>query len=128
MKERANWDSPALPLGKGLTTEKPFAIVSVGRRVIVKGIDTAKRNRHYHCLEYDRDQNGEIFLIACGTERCEPGVRYGPDLREGYHLHMVLSGKGTLYVRNHTFYPRFGQFFLLKDHESVEYAADVSDP
>ena len=94
----------------------------------MKGIDTAKRNRHYHCLEYDRDQNGEIFLIACGTERCEPGVRYGPDLREGYHLHMVLSGKGTLHVGSHTFYPRFGQLFLLKDRETVEYAADVSDP
>ena len=94
----------------------------------MKGIDTAKRNRHYHCLEYDRDQNGGIFLIACGTERCEPGVRYGPDLREGYHLHMVLSGKGTLYAGNHTFYPRFGQFFLLKDHETVEYVADASDP
>ena len=59
----------------------------------MKGVDTAKRNRHYHCLEYDYDRREEIFLIACGAERCEPGVRYGPDVREGYHLHMVLSAE-----------------------------------
>ena len=94
----------------------------------MKGVDTAKRNRHYHCLEYDRDRDGDLFLISCGTERCDPGVRYGPDLRYGYHLHMVLSGKGVLRVGNRTFSPRFGQFFLLKDREVVEYAADTEDP
>ena len=94
----------------------------------MKGIDSAKRNRHYHCLEYDDNRDGAIFLIACGTERCDPGVRYGPDVRRGYHLHMVLSGTGTLYVENQTFHPRFGQFFLLKDQETAEYAADSSDP
>lgn len=94
----------------------------------MKGVDTAKRNRHYHCLEYDRDRSGEIFLISCGTERCDSGVRYGPDLRYGYHLHMVLSGRGVLRVGNRVFSPRFGQFFLLKDGETFEYTADVDDP
>ena len=94
----------------------------------MKGVDTAKRNRHYHCLEYDYDRSEEIFLIACGTERCEPGVHYGPDVREGYHLHMVLSGTGALYAGNRTFHPRFGELFLLKDKEISEYVADVSDP
>ena len=94
----------------------------------MKGVDTAKRNRHYHCLEYDYNRSEGIFLISCGAERCEPGVRYGPDVREGYHLHMVLSGAGTLYAGNRTFHPRFGELFLLKDQESAEYVADVSDP
>ncbi|MBQ9492740.1 MAG: AraC family transcriptional regulator [Oscillibacter sp.] len=94
----------------------------------MKGVDTAERNRHYHCLEYDYDRSGDIFLIACGAERCDPGVRYGPDVREGYHLHMVLSGTGTLYAGNRTFRPRFGQLFLLKNQEVAEYVADASDP
>ncbi|MBQ9617243.1 MAG: AraC family transcriptional regulator [Oscillibacter sp.] len=94
----------------------------------MKGVDTAKRNRHYHCLEYDRDRDGELFLISCGTERCDSGVRYGPDLRYGYHLHMVLSGKGVLRAGGRVFSPRFGQFFLLKDRETAEYVADADDP
>ena len=94
----------------------------------MKGLDTVKRNRHYHCLEYDRQQDGGLFLISCGMERCDPGVRYGPERRDGYHLHVVLSGTGTLCAGERTFHPRFGQFFLLKDQEVVEYTADRADP
>ena len=94
----------------------------------MKNRDTAKRNKHYHCLEYEHEQDGDIFLIACGMERCDPGVQYGPDLREGYHLHVVLSGCGTLCAGEQIFHPRFGQFFLLKDREVVSYTADMTDP
>lgn len=94
----------------------------------MKAKDTVKRNRHYRCLEYDHDQTGDIFLIACGMERCDPGVNYGPDMRDGYHLHVILSGTGTLCVKEQTFHPHFGQMFLLKDGEKVQYTADKADP
>ena len=90
--------------------------------------DLAKRNRHYRCLEYDHDQSGDICLIACGIERCDPGVNFGPDLRDGYHLHAVLSGTGTLWAGGQTLHPHVGQFFLLKDNETVRYTADTKDP
>ena len=90
--------------------------------------DTVKRNKHYHCLEYDHQQPGDLYLIACGMERCDPGVRYGPDVRDGFHLHMVLSGRGTLRAGGREFHPRFGQFFVLKDGETAEYTADAADP
>lgn len=90
--------------------------------------DTAKRNKHYHCLEYDHDQTGEICLIACGMERCDPGVSYGPEVRDCYHLHAILSGSGTLRVGGKEFHPHFGQLFLLKDNEEVQYTADSDDP
>ena len=44
----------------------------------MKAVDTAKRNKHYRCLEYDHDQTGDICLVACGMERCDPGVNFGP--------------------------------------------------
>lgn len=94
----------------------------------MKATDTAKRNKHYHCLEYDHDQTGDICLIACGMERCDPGVAYGPDLRDCYHLHVVLSGTGTLHAGGKTVHPRFGQMFLLKHNEIAEYIADQNDP
>ncbi|MBP3876378.1 MAG: AraC family transcriptional regulator [Lachnospiraceae bacterium] len=94
----------------------------------MKAEDRVVRNKHYHCLEYDHDQDGDIFLVACGMEKCDPGVTYGPELRDCYHLHAVLSGRGTLKVRGMEFHPHFGQFFLLKDNEVVEYTADEKDP
>ncbi|MBP3877990.1 MAG: AraC family ligand binding domain-containing protein [Lachnospiraceae bacterium] len=79
----------------------------------MKAVDTVKRNRHYRCLEYDHDQKGDICLIACGMERCDPGVNNGPEVRDCYHLHVVLSGTGTLKAGGKTYHPHFGQMFLL---------------
>lgn len=90
--------------------------------------DTVKRNKYYHNLEYDHHQEGDICLVACGMERVDPSVTYGPDLRECYHLHAVLSGKGTLKVNGKVFSPHFGQLFILKDNEVVEYTSDAVDP
>ena len=94
----------------------------------MKARDTVKRNRHYRCLEYDHDQKGDICLISCGIERCDPGVTFGPEVRDCYHLHAVLAGKGTLYAGGKVFHPHMGQFFLLKDNEEVKYTADKKDP
>lgn len=90
--------------------------------------DTVKRNRFYHCLEYDHDQSGELGLVACGMERCDGGVTYGPDLRDCWHLHAVSSGTGTLHAGGQTFHPGPNQLFLLKHAETVSYTADQNDP
>ena len=94
----------------------------------MKGTDTVTRNRHYRCLEYDKDQEGDLYLIACGMERCDGGVIYGPDLRTDYHLHVILSGKGVLSVGAKTISLTAGQMFILKDNETYTYTADNEDP
>ena len=94
----------------------------------MKAKDTVIRNKSYHCLEYDHDQMGEIFLVACGQEKCDPGVTYGPDRRDCYHLHIVRSGFGTLKIRGKTYHPGPNQMFLLKHNEIAEYTADRKDP
>ena len=53
----------------------------------MKHRDTARRNRFYHCLEYDHEQEGELCLVASGMERCDPGVHYGPELRDCCVMH-----------------------------------------
>ena len=94
--------------------------------------DTAKRNKFYHCLEYDHEQKGDLCLVASGMERVDPGTTYGPDLRDCWHLHVIQSGKGQLTVIKNdfeeTFYPREGQMFILKDGETVKYTSDKTDP
>ena len=94
----------------------------------MKAKDTVKRNRHYRCLEYDHDQEGDLYLVACGMERCDPGISFGPEVRDCYYLHAVLSGTGILRVGGKEFRPHFGQLFLLKDNEEVQYTADVENP
>lgn len=94
----------------------------------MKAKDTVKRNRHYRCLEYDHDQEGDLYLVACGMERCDPGISFGPEVRDCYHLHAVLSGTGILRAGGKEFQPHFGQLFLLKDNEEVQYTADVENP
>ncbi|MCQ2492876.1 MAG: AraC family transcriptional regulator [Lachnospiraceae bacterium] len=90
--------------------------------------DKVKRNKHYRCLEYSADQDSDLYLIACGKEQCDVNVINGPDVRKGYHLHVVLSGTGTLIAGGQEFHPHFGQMFLLKDGEEVTYFADEHDP
>jgi len=95
---------------------------------VMKPSDASQRNRYYRCLEYDHDQKGDICLISCGMERCDPGVNFGPELRDGYHLHAVLSGTGILRAGEKEFHPHEGQLFLLKDNEWVQYTASLNDP
>lgn len=90
--------------------------------------DTAKRNRHYRCLEYDHDQPGDLSLAACGMEKCDPGADSGIYVRDCYHLHAVRSGTGILYAGEKTFYPHAGQLFLLKHNEKCQYIADKKNP
>ena len=90
--------------------------------------DTVKRNKFYHCLEYDHEPAGELGLVACGMERCDGGVTYGPDRRDCWHLHAVSSGTGTLYAGGQAFHPGPGQLFLLKHDETVRYTADRTNP
>ena len=94
----------------------------------MKKQDTAVRNIYYHCLEYDHDQLGDLFLVACGMEDCDPGVVCGPDIRDCFHLHVVRSGAGILRAGGAEYAVRAGQMFMLKDGEEVYYRADAEHP
>lgn len=94
----------------------------------MRSIDTVERNIYYHCLEYDHDQMGDLFMVACGVEECDPGVTYGPDLRDCYHLHIVKEGRGVLRAGGGNHPVHEGQMFILKHNETVSYTADREEP
>lgn len=94
----------------------------------MKHQDTAKRNNHYHCLEYDHDQPGDLCLVACGMEQCDPGEDSGTHIRDCFHLHAIRSGTGVLYAGDDVFHPRAGQLFLLKHGGAYRYIADKKNP
>ena len=85
--------------------------------------------KQYRCLSFHQHQTEEIYLRLCGIENCQSGqyfaVRSG---RPGYHLHVILSGKGILWVDGRQQELHFGQMFLTKPGESTWYRADETDP
>lgn len=103
-------------------------LLPVSKESKMKPEDTLKRNKYYHCLEYDHDQTGELCLISCGLEQCDGGVCYGSDVKDYYCLHAVLSGTGVLRINGQILHPRANQLFLLKEGELAEYIADEHDP
>ena len=82
----------------------------------------------YNTIEYQQQRNLDLYLGHCGTQQCLPGYAYPRCAREGFHLHVVLSGCGTYQVGDKIFPVHAGQMFLLKDREEVFYQADDRDP
>lgn len=87
----------------------------------------------YTCLE-DLQQavnfsgmNG-INLDYCGEEKCEPGYRFGPFIRENYVIHIVLEGKGTYQLEGKSHSIGENQAFLIYPGKETIYQADKKEP
>ena len=91
-------------------------------------ISTLYETNLYRCLVYHEKQTDDIYLTLCGVEKCLPGYEFQCGDRGGYHLHVILSGRGILSV-NGTVYPLHrGQMFVTKPGEQTFYRADEKDP
>lgn len=95
---------------------------------IVNGDFTYHKAEHFACLSCRQRLTEELYLTFCGVEQCTPGYTVGPRIRNNYHLHVVLSGKGTLSAAGKTIPLHAAQAFLLKPGEPVLYQADEQDP
>jgi AraC family transcriptional regulator of arabinose operon len=83
----------------------------------------------YRCLEYHQKQTEDLYLTLCGMEQCPAGsIVQTEDQKAGYHLHIILSGKGFLTVRGVKQNLQFGQMFITKPGEISIYGADEEEP
>ena len=83
---------------------------------------------NYRCLVYREKPSDDLFLSLCGVEKCVSGYEFRVQDRPGYHMHVILSGKGTLHV-NETDYPLHeNQIFMTKPGEETWYRADEAEP
>lgn len=80
------------------------------------------------CLVYQKRLTDDIYLELCGVEHCLPDYCFNAGDRTGYHLHVILKGKGTLSVNGKEEKLHFGQMFLTKPGEDTWYKADTEDP
>lgn len=73
-------------------------------------------------------EHAELFLTVCGIERCPADKFYGPTIRDDYHVHFILAGKGTLEINGTAYSLRRGQIFVTPPGIEVYYYADPDDP
>lgn len=92
------------------------------------GIENNPNELPYRCLTFHQHFSEELFPLLCGIENCTPGYRFYTKSRPGWHLHVILSGKGVLSVEGRQGELHFGQMFLTKPGEEVWYVADRQDP
>ncbi len=72
--------------------------------------------------------NDELYLVQCGIEQCKPDKYYGPTVREEYHVHFILDGKGVFEVNNISYQLSRGQIFVVMPGEKHYYYADSMEP
>lgn len=84
--------------------------------------------RRVTCLTCRQILTEDIYLTFCGIEQCVPGFIVGPRVRNNYHLHVIISGKGTLLTEGREYQLHANQVFLLKPGKEVFYKADAEDP
>ena len=72
--------------------------------------------------------NEELCLTVCGIERCTPDKFFGPSVREDYHVHFILHGKGTLEIGGKSYKLQRGQIFVIPPDVETYYYSDPEDP
>lgn len=70
----------------------------------------------------------DINPLLGGKQRCEPLHSYGPNKREYYLIHYVLSGRGRFETEGKTYFPGEGSMFFVRPGQTVSYTADEKDP
>jgi AraC-like DNA-binding protein len=70
----------------------------------------------------------DLKLLFCGYEKCMPGHNYGPDMRNHYVFHLILSGKGLFESGGKVFPMSARQGFMLFPQTPVHYTADAETP
>jgi len=78
---------------------------------------------------YLNHDNTDLYLEHCGIQHCPPGHTYGRIQRLEYHLHFIISGKGTLEYNGQVYHLQRGDVFAIPPGATdYKYYADLKDP
>ena len=65
----------------------------------------------------------DLNPLILGKEECEPGHRYGPEVREYTLIHFVTDGCGVFYHDGISYSVQAGEAFLIRPGEVTVYQA-----
>ena len=66
--------------------------------------------------------------VQFGSENCRPEWSYGPNIREHWLLHYVVSGFGFFEREGHTYKVSPGEIFVIPPYIETTYYADKDKP
>ncbi len=69
-----------------------------------------------------------LLVHNAGFQKCTPGYRWGPGVRDHYLLHYVVSGAGCYEAGGAAYLLGPGDAFLVRPEETICYHADRDDP
>ena len=69
-----------------------------------------------------------LAVYNVGRQKCTPGYRWGPGIRDHYLIHYISAGRGTYTVLDRTFQLQEGDAFLIYHGMAVSYQADMRRP
>lgn len=93
----------------------------------INHIDTIS-DREEHEFFFQSLPLKEFELLYCGYEKCKPGHKYGPIMRDHFYYHFIKSGSGIFRNKNTEFRVTAGSGFIGIPDEVVYYEADNEDP
>lgn len=82
----------------------------------------------YRCIDCVNTLDSDLYIMTAGVENCKPDKKIGPSFRKGYHIHVILSGKGTLWIDKQPVNLSAGQIFVVPNHTETRYEPDPKDP
>ncbi len=89
---------------------------------------TYKNAAGFRCLRNIKRQTNDLYLVHCGQQQCPPGYTYDHKVPNEYHLHFVISGKGTLEIDKHVYHIKKNDIFLIPKGVPINYYADSEHP
>lgn len=84
-------------------------------------------NNGFEILMIDKNF-ADLNPVLCGWEQCLPAHSFGPNIRDYYLIHYIVSGCGTLENPNGLHHAGAGQAFLIRPGEVTTYTADEKEP
>jgi len=79
-------------------------------------------------VEHSPRHSDELYMTMCGIEQCRADKEWESRVRDGFHLHAILSGCGRLETAKGSASLREGQLFLIKPGEKITYYPDPQNP
>jgi len=69
-----------------------------------------------------------LSVYNVGRQRCTPGYKWGPGIRDHFLMHYISSGSGTYTTAGRTWRLHTGDMFLAMPDTQILYQADTEDP
>ncbi|MBO5481560.1 MAG: AraC family ligand binding domain-containing protein [Clostridia bacterium] len=89
-------------------------------------MDKNQTNQMDYCILGHRI--GELAVYMVGEEFCQPEHSNGPNIRDPYLFHFIVSGEGIFRIGDKTYHLGANQGFLIPDSSIIYYQADKKNP